>query len=184
MFSVSGFGSAGYLVPLLINTENGAQKVSLDNLKRFLLLFSGAAGMNLSLEEAMTADAAVTMGGLLGILGTRFCFTEGAHAFREKVLEWLPGRLGGVQLGQIALQTIASPYMHCSYAMSPRKHDIKADFIDQMRRACLEAGAPEYDPAFPPAPKAKQAATVASWRRRTSTSATRCTAPTRGRSSR
>ncbi|HTX48783.1 MAG TPA: hypothetical protein VME40_05265 [Caulobacteraceae bacterium] len=161
MFSVSGFGSPGHLVPLLIDTQNGAQKVSLDNLKRFLLLFSGAAGMNMNLEEAMTADAAVTMGGLLGVLGTRFCFTEGAHAFREQLLEWLPGRLGGVKLGQIALQTIASPYMHCSYAMSPRKHDIKADFIDQIRRACLEAGAPEYDPATPPAPKAKPTVIVA-----------------------
>ncbi|HUO13182.1 MAG TPA: hypothetical protein VMU37_10555, partial [Caulobacteraceae bacterium] len=132
-----------------------------DNLKRFMVLFSPAAGMNISLEEAMSSDAATTMGGLLGVLGTRFCFTDGAHAFRERVLEWLPGRLGPVKLGQIALQTIASPYMHCSYATTPRKHDIKAEFIAQMRRACLETGCPEYDPARPPTPRTKPTIIVA-----------------------
>jgi HMW1C N-terminal/HMW1 domain 2 len=149
MFSCSGFGSSGHLVPLLATGEGAAKQVSLENLKRFLVLFASSAGMNINLEEAMTADGATAMGGFLGILGTRFCFTENGHAFRERLLEWLPGRLNSVKLGMIALQTIASPYMHCSYAMTPRKHDIKADFIAQMRRACLEAGCPEYDPAKP-----------------------------------
>ncbi|MEJ0065624.1 MAG: hypothetical protein WDM85_09380 [Caulobacteraceae bacterium] len=41
--------------------------------------------------------------------------------------------------------------MHCSYAWSPTKHDIKAVMIAQMRRGLLDAGCTEWDGAPPPA---------------------------------
>ncbi|HEY3797226.1 MAG TPA: hypothetical protein VGL58_02655 [Caulobacteraceae bacterium] len=147
MFAASGFGSADHLVPLLAKGPPEARRVEKADLAKFLVLFSPGAGMNLNLEEALAADAPSAMSAFLGYLGTRFCFTRGGHAFRERLLEWLPGKIGSVKLGQLALQTIASPFMHCSYAMTPRKHDIKIDLLAQMRRAVLEAGAQEYDPA-------------------------------------
>jgi hypothetical protein len=39
--------------------------------------------------------------------------------------------------------------MHCSYAETPHKHDIKAALIAQIRRACLDAGCREHDRAAP-----------------------------------
>jgi hypothetical protein len=142
MFQLSGFASADYLVNLLSTEAGGAKRVPMQNLARFLLVFSAAAGMNLNLEEAFAASPAVTVGACLGYLSSRFVFTEGGDAFRERLLEWLPARLAQVKLGEIALQAIASPYMHCSYAASPFKHEIKAAIIPQMRRALLEAGSP------------------------------------------
>jgi hypothetical protein len=151
MFSVSGYVSANHLVGLLSTDTDGAKRVPMQNLARFLLAFSANAGMNLNLDEAFAADRAVTMAAALGFLASRFAFTDGGHAFRERLLDWLPARLGEVKLGEMALQAIASPYMHCSYAVSPRKHDVKAVMIAQMRRGLLEAGCPELDPAQPPA---------------------------------
>jgi len=148
-FSLSGFGSPDYLVPMLSAGEGNARRVASSDLSRFLTIFSAASGMDINLDECLKADAAAAISAYLGILGTRFCFTPNEHAFRERLLAWLPGKMNVVRLGQIALQTMASPYMHCSYAMSAAKHDIKADMIAQMSRACREWGCPEYDPAEP-----------------------------------
>jgi hypothetical protein len=155
MFSASGFASAEHLVPLLATGEGAAKRVPQENLSRFLLLYSAAAGMGVNLDEAANADAPATIGAALGYLASRFCFTDAGHAFREQLVDWLPPRLERVKLGGLALQGLASPYMHCSYASSPRKHAMKAPMMAQMRRGCLEAGCREYDPATPPRPGAR-----------------------------
>ena len=150
MFSVGGFAGPDHLVPLLATGEGQARRVPQQNLPRFLAIFSAAAGMDLNLDEAMRADPAATIGAVLGYLGTRFVFTDAGQAFRERLLAWLPARLAQVQLGDLALQNLASPYMHCSYAAAPDRHAVKAPMMAQMHRALMQAGAHEYDPAMPP----------------------------------
>ena len=150
MFSVGGFGGPEHLVPLLASGEGHARRVPQQNLPRFLAIFSAAAGLDLNLDEAMRADGPATIGAALGFLGTRFVFTDRAHAFRERLLAWLPTQLARVKLGDLALQNLPSPYMHCSYAASSAKHAVKAPMMAQLRRALLEAGAREYDLAAPP----------------------------------
>jgi len=150
MFEVSGFASSDHLVNLLSIETGGAKRVPPQNLARFLLIFSAAAGMSLNLDEAYQANAAVTVGACLGYLSSRFVFTEAGHAFRERLLDWLPAHLAQVKLGELALQAIASSYMHCSYASSRAKHDVKAVMVAQMRSALLEVGCPEWDGAPPP----------------------------------
>jgi hypothetical protein len=149
MFSASGFATPEHLVPLLATGEGAARRVPKQNLARFLLLYSAAAGMGVNLDEAASADPPTAIGAALGYLATRFCFTDAGHALRERLVEWLPPRLGQVKLGGLALQGLASPYMHCSYASSPAKHTVKAPMMAQMRRGCLEAGCREWDPAQP-----------------------------------
>ena len=150
MFSVSGFGGPDHLVPLLATGEGQTRRVPQESLPRFLAIFSAAAGMDLNLDEAMRADAPATIGAVLGYLATRFVFTDAGEAFRERLLVWLPAPLAQVKLGDLALQNLASPYMHASYAASPAKHAVKAPMMAQMRRGLLESGAREYDPADPP----------------------------------
>jgi hypothetical protein len=150
MFSASGLASSDHLVPLLATGEGAQRRVPPENFARFLLIFSAAAGMKVNLDEGMKANAPAMIGAALGYLATRFCFTDAGHDFREQLLEWLPTRLDQVKLGELALQSLASPYMHCSYASTPQKHAVKAPMMAQMRRGCLEAGCPEYDPAKPP----------------------------------
>jgi hypothetical protein len=152
MFSASGFASSDHLAPLLATGEGSQRRVPPEHLARFLIIFSAAAGMKINLDEGMKANGPAMIGAVLGYLATRFCFTEAGHAFREQLLEWLPAQLEQVKLGELALQGLASPYMHCSYAVTPRKHQVKGPMMAQMRRGCLEAGCPEYDPAKPPTP--------------------------------
>ncbi|MEJ0065625.1 MAG: hypothetical protein WDM85_09385 [Caulobacteraceae bacterium] len=50
---------------LLSTRADGAKRVPTQNLARFLLVFSAAAGMNLNLDEAYRSSAAVTVGACL-----------------------------------------------------------------------------------------------------------------------
>lgn len=150
-FQASGFGGAEHLTPRLAPGEGAARRLPPENLRPFLLAFSPAQ-MAVDLEQSFRADPAAAIAAALGYLASRFCLTAGAHAFRERLLEWLPGRLAEVRLGELALQNIASPYLHCSYATAPDKHRIKRELMRQMRAGCLEAGCREWTPtdAAPP----------------------------------
>ena len=160
MFSTGGFGSSEHLVSLLATGEGVERRVPAENFARFLLIFSAAAGMNLNLDEGVTSNPAVMVTAALACLGGRFCFTDRAHALRERLLAWLPARLPLVQLGELALQHLASPYLHCSYATAAAKHAIKAPLMAQMRRGFEGAGCPQWDPAQLPARMPDGRATV------------------------
>jgi hypothetical protein len=144
IFAASGFQSTGYLLPL-IGQRPGEKSYQFggDKLLKMFTVFS-PSGFRFDLEECFRASPAATAVACLNYLGTRYCFTEPELEFRERILEWLPGKLEQVTLGDITLQRLVEPFMHCSYAITPRKHAIKADMIAQLRRACLRVGSPEW----------------------------------------
>lgn len=115
-----------------------------------------AAPADLPAWEAI--DAPATHTGLLHLIGSRYCFTHQSYALRERVLEWLPGRIGEAPLADFEPRMLVEPYMQSSYAMSARKHAIKADIIAQMRAFCLKAGCAEL--TTPPPRNAKPTVVV------------------------
>ena len=144
LFSASGFRTSEHLLPLLArDAGTGTWTLNGEKLIRYFAIFSPGSAQNIEFEECMNANRSVAAAAFLHYLGTRYCFSERAFAFRERLLEWLPGKLGGVRLGNLSLRKMVEPYMHCSYAMTPSKHAIKADIMAQMRLSCLEAGCPE-----------------------------------------
>lgn len=147
MFKISGFQSSAHLLALMAGAAGAEWKLEGVNLLRFLLVYSPSSTLNIDFEACLAANPSGTALAVLGYLSARVCATARACDFRERMLEWLPGRFGDVALGALSLQFIAEPYMHCSYAASPRKHAIKADLIAQVRRVLLQGGAPEYDPS-------------------------------------
>jgi hypothetical protein len=149
LFANSGFKTAEHLLIQLGAASQGGDKLAGDRLLRFFLLFSPRAENKMDFASVLAANPHMGAIALLNYLGTRYCFTERGHAFRERLLEWLPGKLDNVMLGPIFLRNVAEPYMHCSYAQTPRKHEIKKDLMVQMRRACLEAGCQEADLSQP-----------------------------------
>ena len=78
-------------------------------------------------------------------ISSRYVFSRRAFEFRERLLEWIPERLAEVKFGAMTLARLPEVYMHCSYAMTAKKHAIKRPLMAQMRRACLEAGVVEAD---------------------------------------
>ncbi len=144
LFETSGFRSSEHLLPLLAkDAGSGAWTLNGEKLIRYFAIFSPGSSQNIEFEECMNANRSVAAAAFLHYLGTRYCFSEKAFQFRERLLEWLPGKLGGVKLGNLSLRKMVEPYMHCSYAITQHKHAIKADIMAQMRMTCLEANCPE-----------------------------------------
>jgi hypothetical protein len=152
MFAVSGFQTGAHLVARLTDTTGGKWQLSGSAMVQFLLIFGPSSTLEINLDECYAANPGATVVAALGYLSARFVVEERACAFRERLLEWLPGKLSDMTLGRIRLSFAAEVYMHCSYASGAGKHRIKADLIAQMRKVCLAAGAREVSVA-PPARK-------------------------------
>jgi hypothetical protein len=153
MFSLSGFQTSAHLLARLTNADAQQWKVTGSALVQFLVIFSPSSTLEINLDECYAANPSATVVAALGYLSVRICITPRAGAFRERLLEWLPGKLADVTLGRIRLASTAEVYMHCSYAFGAGKHQIKADLIAQMRKVCLAAGAREMTG---PPPKRKK----------------------------
>jgi hypothetical protein len=148
MFAISGFQTSGHLLARFGDSPDGQWRLTGSAVVQFLLIFSPSSGMGLDLDEWFRANPGATVIAVLGYLSMRCCVTAKGGAFRERLLEWLPGRLEDITLGRFRLSYVAEIYMHCSYASGPNKHRIKADLIAQMRKVCVAAGA--HDMIEPP----------------------------------
>ncbi len=145
MFANSGFRTPDNYLRLLGTGEGDDWRVNAEDITRFLLLYSPRSEYKIDFERVMASNPHMAAIAFLNFLGTRYCFTPRSHQFRERLLEWLPGKLDTVTLGPIVLRNTAEPFMHCSYAASPHKHDIKEGLIKQLRRALLDAGCKDAD---------------------------------------
>ncbi len=145
MFAISGFQTSAHLVTRLSDATGGQWQLTGSALIQFLLIFSPSSTLQISLDECLAANRGLTVVAALGYLSARNCVSPRASAFREHLLEWLPGKMEDVTLGRIRLGSVAEVYMHCSYASGPRKHEVKADLIAQARKVCLLAGARDAD---------------------------------------
>ena len=98
---------------------------------------------DLNLDEVWRTDPRAAATAFLRYTSSPYIFQPRAFELRERLLEWLPERLPDVKLSTLTLSRLADIYMHCSYAITPRKHAIKAPLVSAMRRALLEAGCRE-----------------------------------------
>jgi hypothetical protein len=153
IFAISGFRTTDHLLPLVADPGEGQGfRFNADNAARLFTVLSTNSRYGIDFEQCWRARPAVAATAFLQYISSRYVFRPRAFDFRERLLEWLPPHLDKVKLGLTALSGIAEIYMHCSYAMTPKKHDIKASIMRQMRRACLNAGCPEMTvaPALKP----------------------------------
>jgi hypothetical protein len=149
IFAMSGFQSTDHLAVHFGGGGGGQWRLNGENLTTFLMLFNPSSTMDVNFEECIAVNRPATIVALIAYLSARICVEPRACAFREKMLQWLPGRFADVTLGTVPLQKMTEPFTHCSYAMDKGKHRLKADLMAQMRRGCLQGGCREYDAAKP-----------------------------------
>ena len=163
IFSLSGYRTSDHVVPVLARPTQGTS-LTFDGLNflRFLILRSMNSRIHANLEDYWKVSSVGTALAFLHYIGSRYVFWPRAFEFREQLLEWLPGRLGPIKLGELTLARLPEIYMHCSYAVGPRKHAIKADLMRQMRSACLEYGCTEASAErADPSPRARRSSSSA-----------------------
>jgi hypothetical protein len=150
IFSLSGFRSSDHLFPFLAKFgANGEMTFEGSNFLRLLTILSMNSRVNIDLDQFWQANRVAAGVAFLQYISSRYVFSPRAFEFRERLLEWIPERLDEVKLGSIILSRLPEVYMHCSYAITPKKHDIKAGLMRQMRRASLEAGCTEVSREMP-----------------------------------
>ena len=148
IFSLSRFRTSDHLLPLLANIAQNLISFDGNNFLRHLATRSMNSATDIDFDEYVRSSSASLLA-LLFYAGNGFVFWSRAFDLRERLLEWLPGKLDPLKLGAIPLSRLPDIYMHCSYAITPSKHAIKADLARQLRRALLEFGCKEVSPQLP-----------------------------------
>ena len=160
IFALSGFRTSDNFLSLIAKPA-GKGRLTFEgaNFLRLLPMLTMNSFIDVDFDHFWRANSAASAVAFFNYISSRYVFSHRAFAFRERLLEWIPPRLAEVKLGGLTLARLPEVYMHCSYAMTPKKHLIKRPLMEQMRRACLEAGAVEA-PAPPPAGKDERVTVV------------------------
>jgi hypothetical protein len=159
IFSLSGFRNSDNFLSLIAkDAGNNQLTFAGPNFLRLLAMLTMNSFVNVDFDQFWRANPVASGISFFNYISSRYVFSRRAFEFRERLLEWFPARLPEVKLGGLALSRLPEVYMHCSYAMTPKKHAIKRPLMEQMRRACLGAGAVESPAAIPP--KSNERATV------------------------
>src|ERR1035437_1996012 len=137
--SLSGFDSADSFARRL-GEDTPLINIGPNTVLRFLSVYLPSSSIDLSFDVLRNATPAAFYVTALSWLGSRYCFRKEFCDRREALLEWIPGKLQDVTLGEITLANITEPYFHVSYAFTPHKHAIKADLISQLRQCLLKNG--------------------------------------------
>src|SRR5262249_46359571 len=138
------------LFPLLAKIGPGDQMTfEASNFLRLLTIVSMNSRVNIDFNQFWQANRVASAVAFLQYISSRYVFSPRAFDFRERLLEWIPQKLDDVKLGSLILSRLPEIYMHCSYAITPKKHEIKRGLMRQMRRACLEAGCVEVSRELP-----------------------------------
>jgi hypothetical protein len=151
IFSLSGFRTSDHLVRLIAR-DAGDGRLSFQGADylRLLTVLTMNSFVNVDFDRFWRTNRVASAIAFFNYISSRYVFSRRAFEFRERLLEWIPERLADVKFGAMTLARLPEVYMHCSYAMTARKHAIKRPLMEQMRRACLEAGVVEAAGAIPP----------------------------------
>ncbi len=139
LFGASPFGNADHVMRALEPADGPLPSAGTD-LAKFCLLYGPDSQVPLDLEALWARDRHLALALGLSLLANRHQLSPQAHQLREKLLGWLPERLAQADPGRLPEQLLHDVWMNCSYAFSPRKHDIKEALNGVARRKLLAAG--------------------------------------------
>lgn len=141
LYGGTPFATMDHIIRLLNRSpqEQGIV-IARDDALRFFLLYCLDSGIPLEAERLWNQQPRLAGAMLAALLASRLVITRQAHERREMLLEWLPARLGEISFDDLPFQVIHDVWMHCSYAFTPRKHDIKEALNGLIRKRLQQDG--------------------------------------------
>jgi hypothetical protein len=157
LFSVTPFDNADHVACHL--NPRGAQDRQFVAGDRFVeklcVLYSTSSEMELDFVALWAYDKVLAASLALVLLAPVFKGSPSAHVKREALIEWLPGKLQQIgDLDDLPTALLHNAYMFCSYAETPRRHEIKRDINVLVRRKLAQLGLTD----LPAAPRKANAA--------------------------
>ncbi|KRH78834.1 hypothetical protein FERRO_18320 [Ferrovum sp. JA12] len=129
IFGVSVLKNADHLINLFL-IKNTPQQIEFKKNKiiLILLLYFPDSQFNIPIDQIWLINKEITLCWCFAILSNRHLITEEACTKREKILEFL----AKISMEDIKINVKLIPegilhdvYMHCSYAFTPLKHEVK-----------------------------------------------------------
>ena len=159
VFSTTAFGNADAVARHLSprGPENTQFLPGDSFVEKLCVLYSTESELELDFAALWAYDKTVAASLALVLLAPVFKGSASAHLKREALIEWLPGKLQQIDdLDDLPTALLHNAYMFCSYADSPRRHEIKLDINVLVRRKLGQLGLTDL-PAPKPAPSKRRA---------------------------
>ncbi|CAH2893238.1 MAG: putative accessory processing protein [uncultured Paraburkholderia sp.] len=168
LFSVTPFGNADH-VACQLNPRGVHDRQFLAGdrfVEKICVLYSTGSEMELDFAALWAYDKVLAASLALVLLAPVFKGSPSAHLKREALIEWLPGKLQQIgDLDDLPTALLHNAYMFCSYAETPRRHEIKRDINVLVRRKLTQLGLTDL-PAPPRKANAANAKTPKNAKRR------------------
>ncbi len=137
LFAVSPFANADHVLRSF--NQNGHELNSLQlspqNFPKFCVLYSPESEIEIDVEAIWNGNKKLAANLFLALMSPRFLGSPAAHAKREALLQWLPGRLEEIaSIDELPSGILHDVYMHCSYSSYAGKHNIKRSINTLLRR--------------------------------------------------
>lgn len=143
LFSVTPFGNADH-VACQLNPRGAHDRQFLAGdrfVEKLCVLYSTGSEMELDFVALWVYDKVLAASLALVLLAPVFKGSPSAHLKREALIEWLPGKLQQIgDLDDLPTALLHNAYMFCSYAETPRRHEIKRDINVLVRRKLTQLG--------------------------------------------
>ncbi|MFM0648000.1 glycosyl transferase family 1 [Paraburkholderia bryophila] len=109
--------------------------------EKLCVLYSTESELEIDFAALWAYDKTLAASLALVLLAPTFKGSPSAHVKREALIEWLPGKLRQIDdLDDLPTALLHNAYMFCSYADSPRRHEIKRDINVLVRRKLAQLG--------------------------------------------
>ena len=132
--------------PTLVDTHNLISKQ--------LLLYTSESTFDIDLAALAESDPVFAISLGMSLLAAAVVVSPAAHEKRERMIEWLPHALDAIEdLDDLPSLAVCASYMHCSYAESPKRHDVKRGINALVRRKMKSLGLMELEPDLSKWPK-------------------------------
>ncbi|MGC2039161.1 glycosyl transferase family 1 [Paraburkholderia caledonica] len=143
LFSVTPFGNADH-VACQLNPRGAHDRQFLAGdrfVEKLCVLYSTGSEMELDFVALWAYDKVLAASLALVLMAPVFKGSPSAHLKREALIEWLPGKLQQIgDLDDLPTALLHNAYMFCSYAETPRRHEIKRDINVLVRRKLTQLG--------------------------------------------
>ena len=156
VFSTTAFGNADHVARHLNprGPENAEFLAGDRFVEKLCVLYSTESELELDFAALWAYDKTLAASLALVLLAPTFKGSVNAHLKREALIEWLPGKLRQIHdLDELPTALLHNAYMFCSYADTPRRHEIKRDINVLVRRKLAQLGLTDLPAPKPPGAK-------------------------------
>ncbi|ABE31514.1 o-linked N-acetylglucosamine transferase, spindly family, protein [Paraburkholderia xenovorans LB400] len=159
VFSCTAFGNADHVARNLNpRGQDNAQFLPGDSfVEKLCVLYSTESELELDFAALWAYNKSLAACLALVLLAPVFKGSASAHIKREALMEWLPGKLQQIaDLDDLPTALLHNAYMFCSYADTPRRHEIKRDINALVRRKLDQLGLTDLPASQPSRAKSRK----------------------------